>query len=126
MPMKFSLELMTVVCLNSMNPKWKSFGNIIQEINGICLVMPLINLQCSCSCSIINSCILISSNFLTILLKIQEFNVYLNSVTGKLLFISLKMHYRPFSHIYREPIHIIAEQNLPYSSWRDLYVVIPV
>ena len=79
MAMKFSLKFVPIISSNSFNSERKVLDNMIDEVNGACLGMLLINFQCSHTSAIIYGSILISLElFAVFIFKKEELNIYLN------------------------------------------------
>ncbi len=86
--------------------------------------MPIIN-PGSSSYSVIDSNILVPVDILTIFVECKEFYIFGFYVQVP-VFISLKLSYRLFSLVYRQPIKIIFKKNLAPPSWQDFYSTIPL
>lgn len=59
---------MTIIDLDGMNTKRKLVDGIVDKVNGISLIMPLIEFQWPDLCRIINSNILVTLNFSALLI----------------------------------------------------------
>ena len=77
MPVKLSLPLMSSIATNRMDAEWKLLDDVVDEIDRILLRMSLIDLQSSDPCRIINSRVLVATNF-AILLRRQVQELYVD------------------------------------------------
>src|SRR6202035_1586916 len=109
MPVKLSLKLMPIICLNGMYPKRKFSSDIIYKINCTFLIVLPIYAQSSGAGRIIDGGVLISFNpFSAFIVEERKLNVYLDAVAGNLFLISFKLFHGPFTLILRQAIHPIA------------------
>ncbi len=81
---------MYVVRANRMNSERKLLDNIVHEINGICHGVLAVDLQGPDPGSVINCCVLKTTNeFTRGFLKLQKFNINLNMMSWDLLLIAM-------------------------------------
>ena len=117
MPVKLSLEFVSVVGPNSMNAKRESFDHMIDKINGILLCMSIIDFKCPYPRGIINGCVLESSDFSSFFaFQFEELDINLYVMTRNLLFIAM-CQYRSTPFI---PGKTIDSMPLQYSIYSDL------
>ena len=83
MPMKLGLKLMASVCPNRMDAEREFLNHIINELYGILLIVARIDLQRSDPGSIINGCILKTSDSVAVKVpQRNKFNIHLDVMAG--------------------------------------------
>lgn len=93
MPMKLGLELMAVVGSDLANTKREGPDDVVNEVDGACLGVFLVDFERSHPGRVINggklktAYLLVSFSF-----ECQELDVHLNVVTGYLFVVSLGVH----------------------------------
>jgi hypothetical protein len=86
MPVKLRLELMSSVSSNGMNTKGKFFDHVIDEFDGMCLIMTFEDLQGPDAGGIIYSRILKSANVPALgCLERNNLHIHLHMVSGYFL-----------------------------------------
>ena len=93
MPVEFGLELVAIIGLDSVNSEWKSLADVVNELDGVFLRMPIINLQGPGARGVIDGSILKAPDLFAIPVKSQELYIDLNPMAGDLLLISFKVFY---------------------------------
>ena len=89
MPMEFGLELVTVVGPHLANAEWKLFDDVINEVDGVCLRMLLVDLEGANSGCIVDRCVLEPTYlFAAFSFEGQKLNVHLNVMSWHLLLIA--------------------------------------
>ena len=58
MPMELRLELVAIVCPHLANAEWKLFGDVVNEVERVCLRLFLVDLEGTNSGCIVDSCVL--------------------------------------------------------------------
>ena len=58
MPMELGLEFVTIIRTDFTNAEWELFDDVVNEVNRICLVMLLVDLEGANSGCIVDSCVL--------------------------------------------------------------------
>ena len=92
-PMELGLELMPPICPYLLNPERELLNDMIDEVNRTLLCVPLVYLQSTDVCRIIDSGILISFDLLAIFsFEDQELDVHLYVMAGHLFLISPGMN----------------------------------
>ena len=82
MPMKLRLELLSPVRTDLLDTKREFFNDVIDEVDGIFLSMPVIDLQRPYASGIINGGVLIAFELCAIVtFESQKLNVYLDMVS---------------------------------------------
>ena len=86
LPVKFSLELVTIVRSDFTNAEWELFNDMIDEVYCISLSVLLIDLQSADARRVIDGSILETPHlFALISNECQELNIHLNVVTRNLI-----------------------------------------
>lgn len=94
MPMEFGLELMTVVGPHLANAEWELFDDMINEVDGVCLSMLLVDLEGANSGCIVDRRILEPADlFAAFPYECQKLNVHLNVMPWHLLLIALGVQF---------------------------------
>ena len=62
MPMELGLELVTVVSPNFSNAEWKLFGDVVNDVDGVCLRVFLIDFERANPGRVVDFCILEPAN----------------------------------------------------------------
>ena len=84
-PMEFGLELMSIIRAHLANAEWKLFDDVVNEVDGVCLRMFLVDLEGANSGCVVDLCILEPSHLLASLSSEgQKLNVNLNVVSWHL------------------------------------------
>lgn len=92
MPVEFSLELMAIICLYSMDAEGKTAGEIVYKVNSAGLIVLIIDLQRPGSGGIIYSGVLIALNHTASrIFERQKLHINLNTMTWYLFLILLKL-----------------------------------
>ena len=94
MPMELDLELVTVVGPHFANAEWKFFDDVVNEVDGVCLRMFLVDLEGANSGCIVDRCVLEATDrFAVFSLKGPKLNIYLNLMARHLLLITFGMQF---------------------------------
>ena len=111
MPMEFGLELMTVVSSNLANAEWELFDDVVNEVDGVCLRVLLVDLESANSGCIVDRCILEPADiFAAFSFEGQKLNVHLDVMCWQLLLISLGVQ---FAHACAsgQPVKAVTFEN---------------
>ncbi len=88
-PMELGLEFVTIVGPNFSNAEWKLFDGMVNEIDGVCLRVFLIDLKGAKSGCIVDRVVLEPADlFASFSSKSQKLNVHLDVVSWHLLLIT--------------------------------------
>ena len=108
MPMKFGLELMTIICPDHFYPERERINDVVNKVNCTVLSVFAVDFKCSDSSAVINSGILKAFNASAFfILEKQEFDIDLNMMLRNLLLISFKSGARAFINILEESIKLV-------------------
>lgn len=122
--MEFGLEFMAVIGADRMDSERKLGDYVINEVNGVSLRVPGVDLQSSDACCIVIGRIREPLHLLPIrAFEFQKFDVNLDMVTRYLLFISFCLD-RALLGILGQPAHAIPFQNIPNARGGNLDFVI--
>ena len=111
MPMELGLELVPIVCPHLANAERKLFDDVVDEKDGVCLCMPLINFEGANSGCIIDSGVLETANLLAAFsFEGQKLNVNLNVMSWNLFLIALS---EQFTHprASGKPVEAVTFEN---------------
>lgn len=119
--MELRLELMAVVRLDGMNTERELSSDTVDKITSIFLTGPVVNVQYSCSRSVIDGSVLKPSYFLfgEDIGKVQELYIHLNPVARYLLFIPFKRLQGTLSLIFQQAVQAIPFQYAIHSFRRN-------
>lgn len=119
MPMEFCLELVTVVSSNFANAERKLLYDVVNEIDGVCLRMLLVDLEGPNSGRIVDRCVLKTTNLFALFsLKGQKLKVHLNVMPWHLLLIAFGVQLA-HSCASEQPIKTIAFEDAVDPSIRN-------
>jgi len=94
MPMELGLELVAVVSPYFLDAEGELFDDVIDEGDGICLVVLFKDFQGTDARGVVDSSVLESTDLLTLFSdKCQELDIHLDVMAGDLFVVSLSMHF---------------------------------
>jgi len=119
MPMEFGLELVTVVSSNFANAERKLLYDVVNEIDGVCLRMLLVDLEGPNAGRIVDRGVLETANLFALFsIKGQKLNVHLNVMPWHLLLIAFGVQFA-HSCASGQPIKTIAFEDAADPSNRN-------
>lgn len=108
MPVELGLELMTIVCAYLLDTEGELFDDVVNEVDGAGLRVALVNFQGAHPRGVVNRCILVALDLLTLFpFEDQELDVHLDVMTRHLLIVALGVHF-PQSGPPRQTIHAMS------------------
>ena len=122
--MEFNLELITIIRPNFSNAKREPLNDMIDEVDGMCLRMFVIDSKGPDTSRIVDRCVLETAHLLAAFpSKCQKLDVHLDMMPRNLLLIS---HGVKLPHAYPsgQPIKAIAPEDAISTAIRDFDVVI--
>ena len=111
MPVELGLELVTIIRTHFPNTEWKLFDDVVNEVDGVCLRMLLVDLEDADSGCIVDRCVLKPTNLLAAFsFEGQKLNIHLNVMAWHLLLIALGVQLA-YSCASGQPVKAVALED---------------